>query len=149
MNRVRFEPSAASGLSDFENIPPSRPIPSRPKRPSTAPSGLRFWDGERGSSAPAFLKPELKVNNKRGPVELYHKYKEDWDRFNYPSGKWDRHRMEVRKAMQSRDPEPVKPGRRITSDYIVPTTKKRQALAWEVRTALHEKRPVSANLKHF
>ena len=57
--------------------------------------------------------------------------------------------MEVRKAMQSRDPEPVKPGRRITTDYVVPTTKKRQALAWEVRTALHEKRPISANFKHF
>jgi hypothetical protein len=48
-----------------------------------------------------------------------------------------------------KDPSPVKPRRQIKSDYVVPTTKKRQALAWEVRTAMHERRPIKSTLRNY
>ena len=48
------------------------------KRPSTAPPLGRppqrqLWDGERGSVAPAFLRPDLSIKQKTSPVELYHR----------------------------------------------------------------------------
>jgi len=126
----------------FDDDHDHTPIYTRPQTAPTASRNERYWDGEKGSNAPAFLKPHFKTGRKDGPVELFQKYRDDWGKFKLPTGEWNRERQAVRKIMSQKDPEPVLPRRKITSDYVVPTTKKRRALAWEVRTALHERRPI-------
>jgi len=127
----------------FDDNHDHTPIYTRPQTAPAAPRNERYWDGEKGSNAPAFLKPHFKTGRKDGPVELFQKYRDDWGKFKLPTGEWNRERQAVRKIMSQKDPEPVLPRRKITSEYVVPTTKKRRALAWEVRTALHERRPIN------
>ena len=67
-NHVRFATSHESVNRKSSDTEYSR-------RPTTAPSRVRTWDGERGSGNPAFLRPNLKTKQKSSPVDLYHQVK--------------------------------------------------------------------------
>lgn len=104
------------------------------KRPLTAPPRLH---SER---PPAFLRPDLSIKQKSSPVDLYYKYKGSWDKHKMPTGDHGQVRREIRNICYDRDPEPIRPRRQIKpSSYVVPTTKKRQAMRWDVRVALHNR----------
>ena len=70
-NHVRFATSQES-MSRRSSTEYSR-------RPTTAPSRVRTWDGERGSGNPAFLRPNLKTKQKSSPVDLYHQVESDFE----------------------------------------------------------------------
>ena len=109
----------------------------RSARPKTAPP-LRT-----NQPAPSFLRPDLTTKPKSSPIELYQQYKQSWDKHKQPDGVHHRVRRDIRAMCAERENQAVKPGRKITTDYVVPTTKKRQALMWEVRCALHNRQVIN------
>ena len=65
-----------------------------------------------------------------------------WNKHKMPTGEHNELRREIRQMCAENDhsTRPKSAGRRILpSDYIIPSTKKRQALVWDVRTALHNR----------
>ena len=70
-------------------------------------------------------------------------YKQSWDKHKQPDGTHNKLRREIRAMCAERENSFVPPGRKITTDYVVPTTKKRQALMWDVRTALHNRQVIN------
>jgi len=109
-------------------------------RPKTAPPRCVNTNQQ---PPPSFLRPDLSVKAKSSPVELYQQYKQTWDKHKQPDGVHNRVRRDIRAMCAERENQAVRPGRKITTDYVVPTTKKRQALMWEVRTALHNRQVIN------
>ena len=74
----------------FDDNEDHTPIYARPQTAPPAPRNDGYWDGEKGSNAPAFLKPHFKTGRKDGPVELFQKYRDDWGKFKLPTGEWNK-----------------------------------------------------------
>lgn len=124
-----------------------------PPRPHTAkPSFRRFpqLDGlMKPNQPPSFIRsntsdPHMRNIRKVDPVNKYHKYKELWTSVKAPGEKSHKElRWEVKAQMMYKEEPAPKPQRvYVPNSYVVPTSKKRSALRWEVRHAMERGLPI-------
>jgi len=114
-------------------------------RPHTArPLGKRADSNSPFSiQLPSFIRPDVYPKNqlkKQDPVDKYGKYKEHWQCNNIPTKEGNRHkelRWQIKAQMLYKEEPATKPTRvYVPNNYVVPTTKKRSKLRWQVRHAL-------------
>jgi len=121
--------------------------PSLPTRPQTARphSGMRRASDSSShytSQLPSYIRPDVypKTNNvkKEDPVNKFNKYQRLWANTKIPfDGNHKELRWQIKAQMLYREEPTPKPQRvYIPNTYVVPTSKKRSALRWEVRHAL-------------
>jgi len=124
-----------------------------PPRPHTAkPLSRRVppFDGfTKPNQPPSFIRsntsdPHMRNIRKVDPVNKYHKYKELWTSVKAPGEKPHKElRWEVKAQMMYKEEPAPKPQRVfIPNTYVVPTSKKRSALRWEVRHAMERGLPI-------
>ncbi|XP_057315395.1 centriolar and ciliogenesis-associated protein HYLS1-like [Hydractinia symbiolongicarpus] len=133
--------SQASDITDLEEhlrgMPGSRDISTYAESSVSMVSSR-----SRKAPLPAFIRPSTAQPHTKGirkcdPVSRYHQFKEEWKMNNVPGeSKHSSLRWNIRGEMLNCEMF-EKPHRRYTTNnYVVPTSKKRQALRWQVRTAM-------------
>jgi len=114
-------------------------------RPHTARPLSRRADSNSPFSIqlPSFIRPDVYPKNqlkKQDPVDKYGKYKEHWSSNNIPTREGNRHkelRWQIKAQMLYKEEPATKPHKvYVPNTYVVPTTKKRSKLRWQVRHAL-------------
>lgn len=113
-----------------------------PARPHTArPMGKRM-DSNTYSQLPSFIRPDVYPRNrtvkKEDPVEKFGHYQRAWANAKIPcEGNHKALRWQIKAQMLYKEEPAPKPQRvYVPNTYVVPTSKKRSALRWEVRHAL-------------
>nr|CAB3255099.1 hydrolethalus syndrome protein 1 homolog [Phallusia mammillata] len=88
--------------------------------------------------------PHTRNIKKTDPVNRYHQYKDFWTNVKAPGEKSHKElRWEVKAQMMYKEEPAPKPQRvYVPNTYVVPTSKKRSALRWEVRHAMERGLPV-------
>jgi len=133
--------------SESSSVVDVRPHTARPHtaRPHTArPLGRRADSNSPPSiQLPSFIRPDVYPKTqlkKQDPVEKYGEYKEYWECNNIPTKDGNRHkelRWQIKAQMLYKEEPATKPTRvYVPNNYVVPTTKKRSKLRWQVRHAL-------------
>ncbi|XP_077965918.1 uncharacterized protein LOC120335581 [Styela clava] len=122
-----------------------------PPRPHTARPLGRKADQEfiHDQPLPSYIRPNTvhphtRNIKKSDPVNRYHQYRDVWNSIKAPGEKSHKDlRWEVKAQMLYKDEPQPKPQRiYVPNTYVVPTSKKRSALRWEVRHALERGMPV-------
>nr|XP_002126027.1 hydrolethalus syndrome protein 1 homolog [Ciona intestinalis] len=149
MYRMKGESLDDSFLS---RVSPRIPLPPRP---NTARPALKehyrsaFEEFTNKNQPPSFIRPSTTNPHTRNlkkvdPVNKYHQYKEFWSNIKAPGEKSHRNlRWEVKAQMMYKEEPAPKPQRvYVPNTYVVPTSKKRSALRWEVRHAMEHGLPI-------
>ncbi|XP_078492101.1 uncharacterized protein LOC100179155 [Ciona intestinalis] len=126
-----------------------------PPRPNTARPALKdhyrsaFEEFTNRNQPPSFIRPSTTNPHTRNlkkvdPVNKYHQYKEFWSNIKAPGEKSHKNlRWEVKAQMMYKEEPAPKPQRvYVPNTYVVPTSKKRSALRWEVRHAMEHGLPI-------
>jgi hydrolethalus syndrome protein 1 len=124
---------------------PPRPHSARPM----AKQNPQFDAFTKPNQPPSFIRPNTSDPHMRNirkvdPVNKYHKYKEFWSTVKAPGEKSHKElRWEVKAQMMYKEEPAPKPQRvYVPNTYVVPTSKKRSALRWQVRHALERGLPI-------
>lgn len=125
-------------------------LPPRPHsaKPMTK-QNPQFDAFTKPNQPPSFIRPNTSDPHMRNirkvdPVNKYHKYKEFWSTVKAPGEKSHKElRWEVKAQMMYKEEPAPKPQRvYVPNTYVVPTSKKRSALRWQVRHALERGLPI-------